>query len=66
MRHRLLAGDLALPPGRTLAYTARHARQASVEESSARENCRAAQRARIETFLKQHGGPGRIDPHALD
>ena len=30
------------------------------------DDARAAQRARIETFLKQHGGPGRLDPDALD
>ncbi len=30
------------------------------------DDARAAQRARIETFLKQHGGPVRLDPDALD
>ena len=30
------------------------------------DDARAAQRARSETFLKQHGGPGRLDPNALD
>jgi NAD(P)-dependent dehydrogenase (short-subunit alcohol dehydrogenase family) len=30
------------------------------------DDARATQRARIETFLSQHRGPGRLDPDALD
>ena len=29
-------------------------------------DARAAHRARIETFLKRHGGPVRLDPDTLD